>query len=135
MPGEFLNFLEILPFLKKNAIVLLHDIAYCGRMFWEMSSNDRLFSILKGTKILPKPENGTIVANIGAVILDEDINERIFDIFFGIYTNWAYVPPDNQINKLMKHFEKYYGTKYLNLFKEAVKKNKEKGKIIIKSSK
>ena len=68
------------------------------------------------------------MANIGAVILDSDINERLFDIFVGIYTNWHYIPNDNEINKLADHFRKYYGTKYCNLFLEAVSKNKKKKK-------
>ena len=120
LPGEFLNFLEVFPFLKKNAIVVLHDISQIGM---RISSNDRLFSILKGIKIIPIQENESFVSNIGAVILDEDINDRLFDVFFGIYTSWSYYPPRNQINKLTQHFVKYYGEKYINVFKEAYIKN------------
>ena len=130
VPGELLNFIEIFPFLKKNALVVIHDIDMIGYNVL-MSSCDRLFAVLKGIKIIPIQENDNIVENMGAVILDDDIYGRVFDIFFSIYSNWNYIPSENQVNDLMNHIKKYYGIKYLNLFKEAIQKN-IKGKRKIK---
>ena len=86
-----------------------------------MNSNDRLFPILKGIEIIPASENGNTLENIGAIILDDDINERLFNAFFDIYSNWQYITPDDQLNNWC--FIIYYGTKNLNLFIKAIKKN------------
>ena len=49
-PGEFLDFLIVLPYLKKNAILIFHDIAL--HYFRKHSlTNGILFSCLKGKKI------------------------------------------------------------------------------------
>ena len=99
--------------------MVLHDIHQIGS---KMSSNERLFAILKGIKIIPILEKGLEV-NIGAIILDDDIDKKLFDIFCGMYTTWKYIPPVNQVNRLIDYFSKYYGTKYLNFFKFVLDRN------------
>ena len=50
--------------------MVLHNIHQFGA---KMSTNERLFAILKGIKIIPISEKGLEV-NIGAIILDDDID-------------------------------------------------------------
>ena len=57
MPGEVLNILEILPFLRKNAIIVLDDIHHQSidkeiKMNNFHSSNNLLMSVLRGQKIV-----------------------------------------------------------------------------------
>ena len=57
MPGEVLNIIEILPFLKKNAILAFDDIHHHTRkqttkLTYFHSCNNLLMSVLRGKKIL-----------------------------------------------------------------------------------
>ena len=57
MPGEVLNMIEIFPFLKKNAIIALHDLDHQAResLFdvpYFYPCNNLLFSVLRGKKII-----------------------------------------------------------------------------------
>lgn len=49
-PGEFLDFLIVLPYLKKNAILILHDIAL-HHTYKFCITNGILFSCLNGNKL------------------------------------------------------------------------------------
>lgn len=57
MPGEVLNLIEILPFLKKNAIIVFddihhHSISFTTKIQYFHSCNNLLMSVLRGKKIL-----------------------------------------------------------------------------------
>ena len=77
-PGEFFDFIEILPFLKDNAIIVLHDITWHYYMALKteqtlydakiMPTNIYLMSVLMGKKILLQ-EKFNYFKNIGVVCL------------------------------------------------------------------
>ena len=57
MPGEVLTLIEILPFLKKNAIITLDDIHFQQRQKnynqpYFYPCNNLLISVLRGKKII-----------------------------------------------------------------------------------
>ena len=84
MPGEVLNIIEILPFLKKNAIISFDDINHqiktnLAKIPYFYSCNNLLFSILKGKKIL---FNNNILTKQGAVILESNQKNYYFDYFY-----------------------------------------------------
>ena len=72
-PGELINFIEALPFLNENAIVILHDIMYhlpSNNYVKEIKyhpSQIYLMTSLYGEKVIIKKDKG--VENIGAVFL------------------------------------------------------------------
>ena len=123
-PGEWLDIIQVMPFLKKtNAIVMLHDIKfqfYIRKVFY--SSNDHLFTYLKGKKIIPKiPE---VIPNIGAVLLDDDQKKYYFDYFFALTSTWSYIPNFEEWNFIRKFIFKYYEKELINIYDKAYKLNK-----------
>jgi len=91
-PGEWLDLIQVMPFLKKtNAIVILHDIKFQFYVRKDIySSNDHLFTYLKGKKIMPKVRD--VIPNIGAVLLDDEQKKYYFDYFFALTSKWNYIP-------------------------------------------
>ena len=102
-PGEILDYIMVLPFLKKNAIVILHDISlHILSRCYARITNCVLFSAIKGKKYYPATEDfGMGVANIGAVVLDDNSIDNIFDIF------------------------NHYDESLINIFKKTYNKRKE----------
>ena len=123
-PGEWLDILQILPFLKKkNAIVMLHDIRYqfeVKKFFY--SSNDHLFTYLKGEKIIPKvPE---VIPNIGAVFLDNNQEKYYFDYFFALTSTWYAIPDIEEWNFIRNFLSKYYSKELIEIYDSSYKLNK-----------
>ena len=88
MPGEVLNMIEILPFLKKNAVIAFEDIDHQVRKsLFKLTDfypcNNLLFSVLRGKKIIYNQKNNNIFnfRKLGAVILDNDQKIIILSIF------------------------------------------------------
>jgi predicted O-methyltransferase YrrM len=124
MPGEVLNIIEILPFLKKNAIIAFDDINHQTRVSlakipYFYSCNNLLFSILKGKKIL----FNNILSKQGAVILESNQKKYYFDYFYLLLHNWSYMPNKFELNTIRKLVEKYYSPYLLYIFDVAVKVN------------
>ena len=123
-PGEFLDFLIVLPYLKKNAILILHDIGlYHSDRFGV--TNGILFSCLKGKKFSFNEGLWNKFANIGAVILDENIMDSISDYLYLLTLPWEYLPTDNDILECQKLFSKNYEAEFVDTFMNIVLKNKQ----------
>ena len=112
-PGEFLDFLQILPYMKKGGILILHDITLHALKADRSPTCCILYSAIKGKKILPQ---GNFFVNIGAVILDNDIMDNVFDIFNCLRLPWEYTISKEDIIAVRKCFEKYYSKEMLQLF-------------------
>ena len=123
-PGEWLDLIQVMPFLKKtNAIVILHDIKfhfYVRKVFY--SSNDHLFTYLKGKKIMPKVPD--VIPNIGAVILDDNQKKYYFDYFFALTSTWYYIPDIQEWNYIRNFVSKYYSKELIEIYDISYKLNK-----------
>ena len=122
-PGEWLDILQILPFLKKkNAIVMLHDIRFqfmVKEVFY--SSNDHLFTYLRGEKIMPKVPY--VIPNIGAVLLDDNQEKNYFDYFFALTSTWSYIPDIKEWNFIRNFLSKYYSKELIEIYDSSYKMN------------
>lgn len=110
MPGEVLNVIEILPFLKKNAIIVFDDIHHQAKLNlaktpFFYSCNNLLFSVLKGKKILYKHR---ILGKQGAVILENNQRKYYFDYFYLLLHNWSYMPKKFELDTIRVLVKKYY---------------------------
>ena len=124
-PGEILDFLMVLPYLKKNAVVVFHDtcLHYCSNPINpNFDVNCILMSAIKGKKFQPKYND---IPNIGAIVLDDDINDRIFDVFNLLILKWSYMINDEDYKTLLNFYEKHYDEYYINIFKAAYNYNKK----------
>ena len=134
-PGELLNFIEVLPFLKEKAIMIIHDILWhFGTGIKIYPSNIYLFPNIRGDKILLK-KNQNQLGNIGAIILYPKQDKYYLDYFLLLLCFWEYMPTDRQIYDIQKFIKKYYNNNlYLQIFKMAVNLNNKSIKKIIKSN-
>ena len=123
-PGEFLDFLIVLPYLKKNAILILHDIALY-HTYKPAITNGILFSCLKGKKLSFNEGLWNSFANIGAVILDENIKDNILDYLYLLTLPFEYLPTDNDILECQKLFSKHYKQDLVDKFINIMLKNKQ----------
>lgn len=131
-PGEFFNIIEALPFLKENAIIILHDIMWQmyqkvknGKLKKIGSTQNYLFSSLFGEKLIIRGNND--ILNIGAVFLYKNQKDHYLEYFFLLMNYWEYMPSETQINDLKIFIKKYYQNEiYLKIFEESVLYNKNK---------
>lgn len=123
-PGEFLDFLIVLPYLKKNAILILHDIAL-HHNYKSSITNVILFSCLNGKKLSFNEDFWNRFANIGAVILDENVKDNILDYLYLLTLPWEYLPTDNDILECQKLFSKNYEEEFVDTFMNIMLCNKE----------
>ena len=123
-PGEFLDFLIVLPYLKKNAILILHDIAL-HHYHKSNITNGVLFSCLNGNKLSFNEGLWNRFANIGAVILDENIKDNILDYLYLLTLPFEYLPTDNDIWECQKLFSKNYEEEFVDAFMNIMLKNKQ----------
>ena len=123
-PGEILDFLMILPYLKESAIVVLHDIALHQNSEYRTANvNCMLYSAIKGQKLVLWEPKYIAFGNIGGIILDKDIKERVYDIFNLLIMPWHYELNDNDYKVLIDHLSKFYDSKLLSIFVKAKELN------------
>lgn len=132
-PGEFVNFIEVLPFINDNAIIILHDIVWhFNRIFDDNLKYNKvthpteinLLSSLIGKKIMFKSDENYLM-NIGVVFLDKNQKKYYLNYFLLLVNIWNYIPTDKQLNEFRKFIKKYYKDKMLlKIYDNAVYFNK-----------
>lgn len=93
-PWETLNFLCILPFMKRDSWCVLHDVSlpyYPGR------ENDLACRYLYGhvvsdCKVMPAPDDIPYFANIGAFHVIDDTRKYAGNLFESLLCPWAAIP-------------------------------------------
>ena len=128
-PGEMLDWLMVLPFLKDEAILVLHDtfFLYYGNQVTKSkrhTSNNQLFVYIRGEVILPNYGDSVFFRNIGAIKLAKDQKLFYLQYFLALGIQWEYMPNDKDLKIMRDFFMKYYGQKYVEIFDDAVEKNK-----------
>ena len=125
-PGEIMDFLMILPFLKEKAIVIIHDIA--NQIIHKYARNEwapyLIFNAIKGKKYLPSG-NRILTHNIGAIILEKNQKNYFHDYFRLLGGQWQYFPKEKYIINLKKYIKKYYDEECVTMFEEAVNFNRD----------
>jgi hypothetical protein len=129
-PGEILDFLMVFPYLKEGAVVVFHDTCLHTIPNITHSRNAMTtclcMSALKGQKIIAAvPDEEHPFSNIGAVILDKDSKDRIFDVFNLLILHWGYKISQEDYETAVKHFERFYPEELVNIFKIAYTKQAE----------
>ncbi len=110
-PGELLDFLMVYPYLKKDALLVIHDIAYHLNFSSQFGFTcAMLFSALKGEKYMPCTLSETTMPNIGMVHLTDQSEEDLFSVFWMLTSCWSYYPTENQRQLLKPFLRQHYGT-------------------------
>ena len=125
-PGEILDFLIVFPFLKKGAIVAIHDI---GNQITRFGKRQEfapylIFNIIRGKKYLPSGK-GILYKDIGAIKLEDNQQKYINDYFRALGGQWQYFPEEEDINLIRNLFKKYYNNDCFTIFEEASSFNRK----------
>lgn len=128
-PGEMLDFLMVLPFLKNEAIIVLHDafFLYINRKVEKTkkhTSNNQILCYVRGKLILPNYGDKVFFRNIGALKLSPEQKQYYYHYFLALGIQWEYMPEKRDLKIMRDFFMKYYGEKYVEVFDDAVDKNK-----------
>jgi predicted O-methyltransferase YrrM len=115
-PGEHLNILEILPFMKKNSIIIYHDTVYHTKRVSSGTTNCVSINTLNGARIVLRTENTNGLANIGAVILDDNIENTLYGLFSNVSLPWSYKISHSDFVEMYKHFSKYYSQDLVQIY-------------------
>lgn len=131
LPGEFLSFLVVLPYMKDDSILILHDISLHGTYVMNSSRNNTamtyctalLFAaIASDKKMLPN----VAIPNIGALFIRKDfVMKNINQIMQMLFIPWGYIPDQNIIDNTRPFIEKYYANHVLDQFDAAFQFNKK----------
>lgn len=123
MPGEFLDFICALPFLKDGAIVVLHDVsehckvnkpyAYCTRLLLCSVNAKKYYNMDEADDI-----RGFF--NIAAFKVDQSTRDEIENIISALSVTWKYIPPESMINNYYAVYSKYYTEKQFDLIQKIV---------------
>lgn len=136
LPGEVLDFLCVLPYLNKEAVVVLHDInlnyeraVYGSRrrvlLSKESIATKLLFSVVTADKYLPIIGNNGSLPNIAAFMISDDTHNNIIDLFYALTFTWEYIPEKSIIEGYRRVYEKHYNKECLELFNKAVMNNRK----------
>lgn len=128
-PGEILDFLFVLPFLKEEAIIIFHDIG--NQITKSGGKNSRrnwapykIFNIIRGNKFYPSGK-GILTKDIGAIKLEKNQFKYIYDYFRTLGGQWDYFPEESHIDLIRKFIKIYYDNDCSVMFEEAVKFNRK----------
>ena len=125
-PGEILDFIMTLPFLKEEAIVGFHDIA--NQINDKLNSRDEwapyiIYNVIRGKSYLPSGDT-LLKHDIGIRILDKNQKRYHQDYFRALGGQWQYFPKEKHIELITEYFKKYYDNNCSLIFKEAVEFNR-----------
>jgi len=137
LPGELLDYLMVLPFLKPECVVVFHDTQlHTWARGGDSIATCLMMSAVKGQKLrldIPfDPRNfetglrtvtgdsqgdndlrfaapQPVFANIGGVILAPDAMDHVWDVLNILTLPWSYRPPEKDIQATAAWFERFYG--------------------------
>lgn len=127
-PGEILDFLLILPFMREEAKIIFHDIDHQithskGAKMRDEWAPYIIFNIIRGQKFLPSGK-GILNKDIGVVILEKNQKRFIHDYCRALGGQWRYFPLEKHIKIIINFFEKYYDNECLTILKETIEFNR-----------
>ena len=128
-PGEFLDYLMVLPYMKKDGIIVIHDTCFhTFPNFPPSGTCNILFSTIRGIKFSPTHWVEKYLPNIGAVQLEEKSFSDAWSIFNLLSLRWCYLITDQQIATMRRHFQKHYGAHEIFWFDQCCRYNLDEDK-------
>lgn len=118
MPGEVLDFITLLPYLKNGAVVILHDTSFNLLSSVKLGyATASLFSCVTANKFINCDFlNNTVYPNIAAFEVNEDTKKNVDQIFLALVITWKYALEKVQFASYSRTITKYYGKEYSDYF-------------------
>ena len=127
VPGEILDFPVCLPYLKDNAIVVLHDvILHATSIYINNYATQLLLDCITADKMpVFGVDNEIGYPNIAALRINTDTKKYIYDVFSAMLLPWQYKISDEEIDKYrQKYKELNYSEDCIKVFEKSVISNK-----------
>lgn len=133
LPGEALDFLAVLPFMRNGGGVVFHDLItnQSDQLSISGIATPLVFHSINGAKYINrKPKSdwnipGTF-PNIGAVIIDDDVRASAINVAGMLQLPWYYIPEDSHLQAYLKIYENYYDSNVIELINNAITVNKNR---------
>lgn len=127
MPGEVLNFLCVLPYLKDGAIVVIDDQIAQFRLISDfvreigsesMISCKVLFDIVVAEKLTPNLSKNDIAEppNIGSFTVSEKTRKNVNSLFSALLLPWRFMPSRQHLTDVYISLAKNYPSHVLEYF-------------------
>lgn len=123
LPGEILDFLACFPFLKKDAVVVLHDVMLNHKDKHRAAATKVVFDTVVGKKIWNWDMEK--YPNIAAIQLNDDTEKYIIDLISALSLSWYYNPGKDILDEYGKIIQKYYPVESYDLYKTLIKMSEE----------
>lgn len=127
MPGENLDFLTALPYLKKNAVICMHDVSmdhrFQSRIFHATTA---LFSSVIADKILNFELNDSLhfkYPNIAAFQINDDTLKNIENVFLALILRWDYILDYKNLKGYTEMIMRHYPAELFAIYREAIRLN------------
>ena len=113
LPGELLDFLCVLPYLKEGAIVVLHDVvlnlrrdksSYATKIVMDTAVGEKFYNYKDGN------------LNIGAIQVNSDTRKYIANVFSAFSISWNYLPSESELMLYRESYRKHYDEECLHLY-------------------
>lgn len=113
LPGELLDFLCVLPYLKDGAVVVMHDTAsnfyrgrnaYATKIILDVSAGKKYFNYLDE------------ILNIAAIEVSQDTKRFAADLFSALSITWSYLPPESDVKYYREKYRQHYDKECNELF-------------------
>ena len=109
IPGEILDFLVVLPFMREGGVVALHDTAlYFFNNHYKAFATRVLLASAVGRKIAPRKLSEKD-ANFGAFQITQDTYKYVGDVFSALGMPWGYLLDRRQFQIYHDFFLRWYG--------------------------
>ena len=115
-PGEYVNFLEVFPYLKNNALVIFHDTNFHTLNSSLGITNRVALNSIPGRLIDLELSDRYDFPNISGVSINKDDESTISRFFAALSLPWHYDIQDRDLEDLICHFLKYFGAEYVDKF-------------------
>lgn len=127
LPGEVLDLLAVLPYLKAGSVVVLHDVRLHqinSDKYRKCFSNAALFSAVTAEKFLNFDERAPFrYPNIGAFRVSQQTVDHIDNVFLSLILPWKYLPPEEEIIAYRRLYRRFYPAALCEIFQEAIYMN------------
>ena len=115
VPGEILDFPICLPYLKKDAIVVLHDVILHATTRYTYNYATQLLLDCVTAEKIPVFGVDTELGypNIAAFRINDDTKKYIYDVFSALLLPWMYNIPDKEIEVYRNKYKQLNQRAYL----------------------
>lgn len=126
LPGEVLDVITLIPFMKKGGIVIMHDIAWnlYSDVKYGYATGSVMASVVGKKYINYDFTRKGLYPNIGAFEVCEDTIENIGNLFLQLLVTWRYIPDEKQLSAYRKAIGELYTDTEMELFDRAIELNK-----------